>query len=95
MILDLTASRLCYHISREIEEINPTKYRKDTTTYGDIVKLALLNLYNEVANSDDKDLNLIYEPMELEDITGFVKYIDNITNPKKIEQNIARQEETI
>ena len=92
MILDLTASRLCCLISKEIERINPTKYKENSTTYGDVIELALLNLYNDVANLDNKELNLIYEPMELEEITIPVKYIDDITNPKKQRQNIAQQE---
>lgn len=89
MILDLTTSRLCYLISREVEEINPIKFKKGQTTYSDIVKLALLNLYNEVTTTDDKDLNLIYEPMELKDIVNFVKYCDDITESKKQRQKIA------
>ena len=95
MILDLTTSRLCYLISREVEEINPVRFKKGQTTYSDIVKLAVLNLYNEVTTTDDKDLNLIYEPMELEDIVNFVKYYDDITESKKQRQNIAMWEERI
>lgn len=93
MILDLTASRLCYLISKELERINPTRYNENNTTYGEVNKLALLTLYNYLINLDNKELNLIYEPMELEEINIPVKYIDDITNPKKQRQNIAQQEE--
>lgn len=93
MILDLTASRLCYLISKELERITPTRYNENNTTYGEVNQLALLTLYNYLINLDNKELNLIYEPMELEEINIPVKYIDNITDPKKRRQNIAQQEE--
>lgn len=96
MILDLTASRLCYLISREVEEINPARFKNGETTYKDIVELALLNLYNNLSESlenDDKDLKLIYSPQALAEIKNTVKYRDDLTQPHKQRQKIAIMEE--
>ena len=96
MILDLTASRLCYLISREVEEINPARFKKGETTYKQIVELALLSTYNHLCESlknDDKDLNLIYSPNALEGVNNIVKYKDDLTQPQKQRQRIATMEE--
>ena len=79
LILDLTASRLCYLISMEVEEIAPHRFKKGKTTYKQIIELALLNTYNELCRSlenEDKDLNLIYSPNQLKEARNFVKYRD-------------------
>lgn len=96
MILDLTASRLCYLISREVEEINPARFKKGETTYKQIVELALLSTYNHLCESlenDDKDLNLIYSPNALANVKNIVKYKDDLTKPDKQRKSIAKWEE--
>lgn len=96
MILDLTASRLCYLISREVEEINPRRFKKGETTYKQIVELALLSTYNHLCESlenDDKDLNLIYSPNALPNVKNIVKYKDDLTKPDKQRKSIAKREE--
>ena len=96
MILDLTASRLCYLISREVEEINPTRFKKGETTYKQIVELALLSTYNHLCESlenDDKDLNLIYSPNALANVKNIVKYKDDLTKDSKQRKSIAKMEE--
>lgn len=98
LILDLTASRLCYLISREVEEIAPHRFKKGETTYKQIIELALLNTYNELCRSlenEDKDLNLIYSPNQLKEANNFVKYRDDLTQPNKQRQRIATMEEFI
>lgn len=96
LILDLTASRLCYLISREVEEIAPHRFRKGETTYKQIIELALLNTYNELCLSlenDDKDLNLIYSPNQLKGVRNSIKYRDDLTQPNKQRQRIETMEE--
>lgn len=91
MILDLSASRLCYLIAREIEEINPTAFMKGAyfePTYSDVVKLALLNLYNALYNTADDDLNLIYDPMELSEVENITTYKDDIIQTGRKRQRI-------
>lgn len=95
LILDLTASRLCYLISREVEEIAPYRFKEGETTYKDIVEIALLTLYNELCKNlenEDKDLDLIYNPNRLMGATGYIKYKDDLTKDSKQKQKIADRE---
>lgn len=94
MITDLTASRVCYLIIDELMNNNPDCLYYYNLTFREIVKIALFNLYNDVKETPKKDLNLISNPNKLGNFNVDILYCDDLTQPKKQNQNIINWEET-
>lgn len=89
---DLTASRLCYLISVELQDIKP-EYKN--STYKDMIQLALLNFYDTLHNLTDDDLKefkLIEYPNDLGEFNTWIKYKDDLTPLKKQVQKMATVE---
>lgn len=88
MILDLTASRLCYSILTMLEQINPEEFNQNTT-YGDIIELALLNFYNGFIGAKKDEITLIDNPSRLPNVKNPTKFVDDLTQPNKQRQKIG------
>lgn len=88
MILDLTASRLCFHILTVLERVNPEKFNENTT-YGEIIELALLNFYKGFIGINKNEVTLIDKPTRLPDVKNPTIFVDDLTQPHKKNQKIG------
>ena len=87
------AKQLCYDIAKKLEEDYPQWYKEFETTYYDVVKLALLTLYEKVVNGGDLQ-NLPFTPFRLSDVnTANVSYFDDLSDHRTAKTKISNEVE--